>query len=71
MDKSCSWVQGEQGALAVLLRGVPIPLAATFCSLTLTSPLGAPRPRDRFCPGAWRWGGGAVARLPHLSTYDR
>ena len=33
LDKSCSWVQGEQGAPAVLLRGVPIPLAATFRQL--------------------------------------
>ena len=30
VDKSCSWVLGEQGTPAVLLRGVPIPLAATI-----------------------------------------
>ena len=33
MDKSCSWVQREQGAPAVLLRGVPMPLATTFRQL--------------------------------------
>ena len=30
VDQSCSRVQGEQGAPAVLLRGVPIPTATTF-----------------------------------------
>ena len=30
LDKCCSWVWGEQGAPTVLLRALPIPLAATF-----------------------------------------
>ena len=40
VDKSCSWVQGKQGAPAVLLRGVPIPLATTFHQLGVDVAIG-------------------------------
>ena len=40
VDKSCSWVHGEQGALAVLLRGHLIPLAATFRQLGVDVAIG-------------------------------
>ena len=43
VDKSCSWVSGEQGAPAVLLRGVPIPLAATFRQLGVDVAIGGSR----------------------------
>ena len=64
VDKSWSCVQGERGAPAVLLWGVAIPLARTFRSSASTSPLGAPRSRDRCCPGAWRRDGAPCAAYP-------
>ena len=40
VDNFCSWIQGEHGAPAVLLRGVPIPLAATFHELGVDVTIG-------------------------------
>ena len=40
VDKSCSWVQGERGAPAVLLRGVPILLETTFRELGVDVAIG-------------------------------
>ena len=64
VDKSCSWVQGEQRAPAVLLRGVRIPLAATFRQLASTSPLAVPELRGRCCPDAWKQDGALSAASP-------
>ena len=33
MDKSCSWMQGEEGAPAVLLHGQALLVAYHFCQL--------------------------------------
>ena len=55
VDKSCFWVQGEQGAPAVLLRGVPILLATFFCQLGVHIAIGGSKatgPVDRCCPDA-------------------
>ena len=71
VDKSCSWVQGEQRAPAVLLRGVPP---------SRWRRLAANRRRCRHwgfqCTGPvlsrrLEAGRSALRRLPHLSTYDR
>ena len=39
-DKSGSWVQGEHGAPAVLILGVPILLPATLCQLGVDVAIG-------------------------------
>ena len=71
VDKSGSWVQGEQGAPAVLLRSVPTPLTETFRQLgvdvaTWGSRVTGPVPSRRLEAGR-----SALRCLPHLSTYDR
>ena len=71
MDKSCSWVQGGQGAPAVLLRGVPIPLAAIFRQLGLDIAIGGSRITGPVLSRRLEVGRSALRRLPHLSTYDR
>ena len=43
VDKSCSLVRAQQGAPAVLLRGVPIPLADTFRQLGVDVVIGGSR----------------------------
>ena len=43
VDKSCSWVQGERGAPAILLSGVPIPPADTFRQLGADIAIGGSR----------------------------
>ena len=43
VDKSCSRVQGERGAPAVVLRGVPILLAETFRQLGVDVAIGGSR----------------------------
>ena len=71
MDKSCSWVQWEQGALAVLLRGIPIPLADTFRQLGVDAAIGGSETTGPVLSRRVEAGRSALRRLPHLSTYDR
>ena len=71
VDKSCSWVQGEQGAPAVLPRGVPIPLAATFRQLGVDVAIGDSSIAGPVLSRRLEAGRSALRRLPHLSTYDR
>ena len=71
VDKSCSWVQGEQGAPADLLRGVPIPLAATFRQLGVDVAIGGFRITGPVLSRRLEAGRSALRRLPHPSTYDR
>ena len=70
-DKSCSWVHGEQGAPAVLLRGVPIWLAATFRQLGVDIAIGGSRVTGPVLSQRLEAGQSALRLLPHLSTYDR
>ena len=71
MDKSRSWVQGEQGAPAVVLRGAPIPLAATFRQLSVDIAIGGSRITGLLLSWRLEAGRSTLRRLPHLSTYDR
>ena len=71
MDKSCSWVQGEQGAPAVLLRVVPIPLATTFRHLGVNIAIGGSKAVGPVLSRRLEAGRSALRRLPHLSTYNR
>ena len=71
MDKSCSRVQGEQGAPAVLLRGVPIPLATTFRQLGVDIAIGGSKATGTVLSRRLEAGRSALRRLTHLSTYDR
>ena len=71
MDKSCSSVQGEQGAAAVLLRGAPIPLATTFRHLGVDIAIGGSKTTGPVLSRRLEEGRSALHRLPHLSTYDR
>ena len=68
VDKSCSWIQGEQGTLAVLLRGVPIPLAATFRQLGVDVAIRGSRVTGPVLSRRLEAGRSALRRLPHLST---
>ena len=71
VDKSCSWVQGEQGAPAVLLRGAPIPLATTFRQLGVDIAIGGSKTTGLVLSRRLEAGRSALRRLPHLSAYDR
>ena len=71
MDTSRSWVEGEHGAPAVVLRGVPIPLAATFHQLGVDVAIGDCRITGPVLSRRLEAGRSALRRLPHLSTYDR
>ena len=71
LNKSSSWVQGEQGAPAVLLRGVPIPLADTFRQFGVDVAIGGSRVTGSVLSRRLEAGRSALCRLPHLSTYDR
>ena len=71
VDKSCSRVQGEPGAPAVLLQGVPIPVAATFRQLGVDVAIGGSRTTGPVLSRRLEAGRSALRRLPHLSTYDR
>ena len=71
MDKSCSWVQGEQGAPAVLLRGVPSPLATTFRQLGVDVAIGGSKVAGPVLSRRLEAGRSALRRLPHLPAYDR
>ena len=70
MDKSCSWVQGEQGAPAFLLRGFPLPLAATFRQLGVDIAIGGSKTTGPVLSRRLEVGRSALGCLPHLSTYD-
>ena len=65
------WVQGKQGAPAVLLRGVPIPLAATFRQLGVDVAIGGTRVTGPVLSRRLEAGRSALRRLPHLYTYER
>ena len=71
VDKSCSKVQGEQGALAMLLRGVSILLAATFRQLGVDIAIGGSKITGPVLSRRLEAGRSALCRLPRLSTYDR
>ena len=71
VDKSCSWVQWEQGTPAVLPRGVPIPPATTFRQLGVDVPIGGSNATGPVLCPRLKAGRSALRRLPHLSTYDR
>ena len=71
VDKSCSWVQGEDGAPAVLLRGVPIPVASTFRQLGVDVAIGGSRGTGPVLAKRLEAGRRALRRLPHLTTFDR
>ena len=71
VDKSCPWVRAEQGAPAVLLRVVPIPLAETFRQLGVDVAIGGSTITGPVLSRRLEAGRSAVRRLPHLSTYDR
>ena len=71
VDKSCSWVQGEQGPPAVLLRGVPIPLATIFRQLGVDVAIVGSKATGPVLSRRLEAGRSALGPLPHLSTYDR
>ena len=71
VNKSCSWVQGEQGAPALRLRGVPIPLATTFRQIGVDVAIGGSKATRPVLSRRLEAGRSALRRLPHLSTYDR
>ena len=55
----------------MLLRGVPIPLAATFRQLGVDIAIGGSRLTGLVVSRHLEAGRSALRRLPHLSTYDR
>ena len=71
VDKSFSWAEGEQGAPAVLLRGVPIPLPIAFRQLGVDIAIGGSKATGPVLSRRLEVGRSALRRLPHLSTYDR
>ena len=71
VDKSCSWVQGEQGAPTEVLRGAPIRLAATFRQLSVDIAIRGSNTTGPVLSQRLEAGRSALCRLPHLSTYDR
>ena len=71
VDKSCSWVQGEDGAPVFLLRGVPIPVADTFRQLGIDVAVGGSRTTGPALAKGLEAGRIARRRLSHLATFDR
>ena len=71
VHKSCSWVQGEDGAPAVLLRGVPIPVADMFRQLGIDVAIGGSRTTGPVVAKRLEAGRSALRRFPHLATFDR
>ena len=71
VDKSCSRVQGEDGAPAILLRGVPIPVADTFRQFGIDAAIGGSRKTGPVLAKRLEAGRSALRRLPHLATFDR
>ena len=70
VDKSFSWVQGEQGAPAVLLQAIPIPLATTFLQLGVDIAIGGSKATRLVFYRRLEAGRRALRSLSHLSTYD-
>ena len=64
MGKSCSSVMGEQGALAVLRRGGPIPLAASFRKLGIDIAVGGSKSTGPVLSPRLEAGRSALLRLP-------
>ena len=64
VDKSCSWVQGEQGAPAVLLRGIHIPLATTFRQLGVDVAVGGSKATGQVLSRRLEAGRSALRRCP-------
>ena len=71
VDKSCSWVQGEQDAPAALRRGVLIQVAATFRQPGVDVAIGGSRVTGSVLSRRLEAGQSALRHLPHLSTYER
>ena len=70
VDKACSWVQGERGGPAVLVRGVAILLAETFRQLGVDVTIGGPRITGIVVSRRLEPGRSALRRVSHLSTND-
>ena len=66
-----TWVQGEQDAPAIVLRGIPIPVAATFRQLGVDVAIGDSSVTGPVLSRRLEAGRSALRRLPHLSTYHR
>ena len=71
VDKSCSWSQGEGGAQAVLLRGLPIPAADCFRQLGVDVAVGGARSTGPVLARRLEAGRSVLRRLPHLPTFQR
>ena len=71
VDKSCSWSQGEGGAQAVLLRGLPIPAADCFRQLGVDVAVGGARSTGPVLARRLEAGRSVLRRLPHLPTFRR
>ena len=71
VDECCSWVQAEQGAPVVLLRGNPIPPAGTLCQLGVDVAIRCSEATVPVMSQRLEAGRSALRRLPHFSTYDR
>ena len=71
VDKSCSWSQGEGGAQAVLLRGLPIPAADCFRELGVDVAVGGARSTGPVLARRLEAGRSVLRRLPHLPTFQR
>ena len=54
-----------------MLRGVPIPLVATFCQLSVDVAIGGTKVTGPVLSLRLEAGQSALLRLPHLSTYER
>ena len=67
---SCSWAHGEQAAPAVLVRGVPIPLVATFRQVGVDVPIRGSRVTEPLMSRRPEAGRSALRRLLNLSTYE-
>ena len=61
---------GRTGTPAVLLRGVPIPLADTFRQLGVDVAIGCSKATGPVLSRHLKGGRSALRRLPHLSTYE-
>ena len=71
VDKSCSWVQGEQGAPPVLLQGVHVTLAATFRQLGVGIAIEGSTVTGTVLSCRLETGRSALCRLPELPRSGR
>ena len=71
MDEPYSWVQGDQGAPAVMLWGISIPMAASFRQLGIDVAIGGSGITEPVLSRRLEAGRSVLRRLLHLSTYDR